>query len=358
MSVKAPKIGFIFPGQGSQHLGMCKDFYDKERIVQEYFEQAANCVGQNFVQLCFAGSEESLRDTVNAQTSIFLASAAICELLKKKYEIVPDIVAGNSSGEYAAIFAAGGMSFYDTIYLLKKRATFMNEATKQFNGGLLAVIGVNLDELKSICRKFDVPEGTEFVAEIVTQNSSNQFVVSGTIQALMKVKDEVATIKGKAIFLNVAGAFHSRLMESAAMTFAMYMTKVDLKNLSVPLVNNISAEIILEQDDLKKSITTQMNSPVKWWPSMQHFEDCNVIVEIGPGDKLAKMLKKEWPDKKIFSVNKPEDIENLLSVMGKKFEKVIHETDCEVELCAKDDIVVVDEGKSDENITCSDDVAE
>ena len=103
------KIGMIFPGQGSQVLGMGKDIYDRERMVQEYFENASGCVDQNFVRLCFASSERELRDTVNAQTSIFLVSASFFALLKEKYDIVPDVVAGHSSGEYAAIFAAGGM---------------------------------------------------------------------------------------------------------------------------------------------------------------------------------------------------------------------------------------------------------
>jgi [acyl-carrier-protein] S-malonyltransferase len=319
------KIGIIFPGQGSQFLGMGKDFYDSERIVQERFEQASKCLDQNFVRLCFASSEKELCQTTNAQTSIFLVSASIFSVLRKKYGITPDLVAGHSSGEYSAIYAAGGIAFADALYLLKKRALCMEEVTKTQNGGMLAVIGLSKEILQKICSQYDDGSSLNKVAQIVNFNSSKQLVVSGTLPELERIKYEVREYRGKAVMLNVAGAFHSRLMVDAEKKFEDYMLKVDFKDLLVPLVNNTQAKLVCSSDHIKNGLKQQVSSPVLWWQSMQHFADMDIILQIGPGDKLSKMLKKEWPDKQIFAINSVEDMHDVLTLLGKKIE-ISHET--------------------------------
>lgn len=325
------KIGMIFPGQGAQFLGMAKEMYDRERIVQEYFEQASSCLEQNFVRLCFASSERELRETVNAQTSIFLVSAALTILLKEKYQITPDIVAGHSSGEYAAIFAAGGMNFADALYLLKKRSLFMEEATHEFPGSMIAVVGLPHDDVKEICDRYDDPDDITHVAEIVNFNSPQQFVVSGTTAELESVTSDVRAAGGKVLPLNVSGAFHSRLMRKAEELFSAYMVKVDFKDLAVPLVNNINAQLVTVNEQIKESVVKQMSGHVLWWPSMQNFKDCDIIVEVGPQNKLSKILKREWPDKKIASIGTPGEFEMFLSWLGKDVEKSELEIDLEVE---------------------------
>ncbi len=307
------KIGIIFPGQGSQFVGMIKELYDKERIIQEYFEQASSCLNRNFVRLCFASSEKELMETVNTQTSIFLVSASIYSLLKDKYGIVPSVVAGHSLGEYSAVFAAGGMNFADAIYLLNKRASFMEEATMQQQGGMLAVVNFPEEKLSLIVQKYNRP-GDEAVAEIVNYNSSKQLVVSGTLNEIAKVMDDVNAEGGKAIMLKVSGAFHSRLMRNAEKMFSVYLEKVNVHDLKIPLVNNVEAKVITSSDDVKTSLVRQMSSSVLWWQSMQHFKDCDVIIEVGPGDKLSKLLLKQWPDKKILSVNDQKDIDQLIAL--------------------------------------------
>lgn len=315
------KIGMIFPGQGSQYLGMCKDLYDRERLIQELFEQASSCLNQNFVRLCFASSENELKETVNAQTSIFLVGASIYKLLNEKYGIKPEMVAGHSSGEYTAIFAAEGMSFPDALYLLKKRATFLEEATKQNEGGMLAALGLPFEKVQAICNRYDDPSGVLKVAQIVNHNSPTQFVISGTLPELNSIASDIKEAKGKAIPLNVSGAFHCRMMKEAENNFASYLVKVDFKDLSIPLVNNVEAKIVQTNDEIKESLVKQMSSNVLWWPAMQNFQKYDLIIEVGPGIKYGKMLKREWPEANILSINTQADIEQLLNTLGKEVVK-------------------------------------
>jgi len=234
---------------------------------------------------------------------------------------VPDVVAGHSSGEYAAIFAAGGMNFADTLYLLKKRALFMDEATKNYPGTMIAVLGLPQHKVQDICERYNVLGSIAEVAELVNINAPTNFVVSGTLEALDHVKVDVIALGGKVVSLNVAGGFHSRLMESAAKLYAMYMVKVDFHDLEVPLLSNTQARMIESKDDLKALINKQMDSMVQWWPSMQHFADCDIILEIGPGDALSKMLKREWPHKEIYQVNTMQDVEDVLERLNIPFER-------------------------------------
>jgi [acyl-carrier-protein] S-malonyltransferase len=311
------KIGMIFPGQGSQFVGMGKQLYDRERVVQELFEQANGCLDINFVKLCFASSEKDLQATVHTQTAIFLVSAAIAALLKEKYDIIPQLVAGHSLGEYTAIHCAGGMNFVDSLYLLKKRGEIMEQAMRGQNGGMLAVLGFPEEKLRLICEQYDQPDSLEFVAEVVNFNSPTQLVVSGTMPQLEFIKNDVETFGGKAVMLPVSGAFHSRLMKEAERLFSVYLTKADFHDLKIPLVENIDAQIITTADEIKKALVGQTSGHILWWASMQHFKDFDVIVEIGPNDKFAKMIKREWPEKMVVSVNNHDDIHRLLMYLDR-----------------------------------------
>ncbi len=313
--IMAKNIGMIFPGQGSQFVGMGKELYDRERIVQELFEEANACLGINFIKLCFASSEKILAETLHTQTAIFVVSTAIAKLLEDKYQIAPHMVAGHSLGECTAIHRAGGMNFVDSLYLLKKRAEIMHKAMSNQNGGMLAVLGFPEEELKKICQNYDEPDNLEAVVELANFNSPTQIVVSGTKTLLQNVKEDVETIGGKAVFLPVSGAFHTRLLAEAEKLFSLYLVKADFHNLKIPLISNFDARIITMADDIKSALTKQTSGHILWWESMQYFYTLDVIIEIGPNNKFSKMLKREWPEKIILSVNNHEDIYTALTYL-------------------------------------------
>ena len=256
-------------------------------------------------------------ETVNAQTSIFLVSSTIFMLLRERYDIKPHFVAGHSLGEYSAVFAGGGINFPDGLYLLKKRGLFMEESTHKHQGSMLAVLNCNEDKLKDIIKKYDKPENVDAVAEIVNFNAPNQLVVSGTLEELARVSEDVKAAGGRAVMLKVSGAFHSRLMSDAQKEFSQYMEKVDFHDLDIPLINNVAAQKITKAKDVHSSLVQQLNTPVLWWQSMQHFKKCDVIVEIGPGTKLSGLLARQWSDKTIMAINEQKDIDAFLEVVNK-----------------------------------------
>ncbi|MCK4517453.1 ACP S-malonyltransferase, partial [Candidatus Babeliales bacterium] len=212
---------------------------------------------------------------------------------------------------------------------LHKRAKFMDEACHSQNGGMLAVLKFPTEKLQLICEQYDKPEGINHVAELANFNSPSQVVLSGTMPELEMVKRDVSALGGKAIFVNVAGAFHSRMFSEAEKNFSVYLLKVDFKPLKIPLANNVAAKLVWSPKSIKDSLVTQTSSHLYWWKAVQHFEKMDIIVEIGPGSKFTRMLKREWPNKTIISINEQEDINELLRFLGKPVPKIECEYDGE-----------------------------
>jgi [acyl-carrier-protein] S-malonyltransferase len=302
------KIGIIFPGYGSQYIGMGKELYDQYRIVQEYFEEASNCLDINFIKLCFATSEAELKEIDNAYLSIFLISSAIYALLKEEAGIIPDLVAGYGVGEYSAIHAAGGLSFPDGLYFIKKYVSFYKEALKNLNASIVKITGIKSKDLEAICE--EVTNKKDF-AQISSYNTDTESLVVGTPGAIAKLSEIVKKQKGKIKQLSIEYGVHSKLVENVIENLKTYLPKIDFKDLQIPLVKSTDARIVFKGEAVKNGILNQAMSPILWNKVMKSFVDFDLIIEIGPGTMLSEMFKEKYPEKNILSLENQKDLDAI-----------------------------------------------
>ena len=301
------KIAFMFPGQGSQKVGMMKDLYDNYSVVKDVFKEADEALGFSMTDLCFKGPEEQLRLTYNTQPAILTCSVAAMKVLEEN-EIIPSVVAGHSLGEYSALVCAGAMSFADAVRTVRKRGQFMQEAVPLGEGGMAAILGLAEDKIKEICAQVSAQGGT---VQAVNFNCPGQIVIAGSTKA---VEEAAAAMKEagakRAILLHVSAPFHSTLMEPAAKRLAEVLDDITISDAKIPVVANVNGQIETSAADIKANLVKQAASPVLWidcTKAMQAF-GVETFVEVGPGKTLCGFNRKI--DRKIHSEN-VEDIPSL-----------------------------------------------
>ena len=307
------KIAMLFPGYTSQFVGMAKELYDESRIIQEYFEEASNCLDVNFVKLCFASSDAELAKMHNAYPALFLVSSALYALLAHE-GIKPDAVAGYNSGQYAAFFAAQSLSLPDGLYLLLKYATYYQEGIAGLDVAVVRISGVKTSEVAQRC--LSVHESTNQVVDIAISEGDSRCIISGNTGAVNMVVDELRDLyKAHVQELNVANGIHSGLADSVVHSFKMYLEKVDCKEPQLSLYSGTSGLPITDSNQVRQEIISLINHPLSFDCVVRSLVDYDIIIEIGPGHMLSSLLKEQYPDKKIFAVNKRSDIEEIKALV-------------------------------------------
>lgn len=310
------KIGMLFSGYGGQFVSMGKDLYDNSRLIQEYFEEASNCLDANFVKLCFASSDAELSKLSHAYTSIFLFSCSLYALLKDE-AITPNLVAGHGLGEYAALFAAGSITFPDGLYLLNKYAAAYNELLSSLKAAMLRVKGLSADEIAAVS---SACTNKKKRVDVAIYNAADQYAVSGTASGILCVKKQLEKNADVQVDdLDPAYGLHSSLANELVEKVAVYFEKVDFRDLKVSLVNCVEGTQINKGETAKYALVRQINAPVLWDQVLDGFADMDLLLAIGPGTELADLASKRYPDKKVFAINKKSDVEQVKAfVLGEE----------------------------------------
>jgi len=304
------KLAFLFPGQASQYPGMGKELADNHPVARSVFAEADAALGFSISDLCFNGSEDALKLTVNTQPAILTVSVAAYRVLADQ-GVQPDFVAGHSLGEFSALVAAGALEFSDAVRLVRRRGEYMQSAVPEGVGAMAAILGLAPAQVAGICRQ--AADG-----QIVTPanlNSPEQTVISGHAEAVKRAV-ELASAGGakRAVMLPVSAPFHSALMQPAAQRLEADLNATAFHALRVPLVNNADAELTTSGDEAREGLVRQVTLPVRWEESVRELVDqgVNTFVEVGPGRVLTGLLRQIDRSVHVFNV---EDEKSLRSTL-------------------------------------------
>ena len=303
----------IFPGQGSQIIGMGKEFFDKYSLVKDIFKEADDVLGFPLSKIIFDGPKEELDLTTNTQPAIFLISYSIFSLINKEFNIdlhKAKYFAGHSLGEYSALACSGYLSFSETIKILRTRGDAMQNAVPKGEGGMVAVLGSTVEQIEKILEK----NQDDFFVQIANDNSEGQIVLSGSNIDLDKLIQVLKTNNIKNIKLPVSAPFHCKLMNKATKIMQNEFEKINLLEGKNKLISNVTAKEIKNKDELKKLLIDQIENRVRWRESVINMINEGVVqfIEIGPGRVLSGLVKRINKNVKINSINNEIDIKDLV----------------------------------------------
>jgi [acyl-carrier-protein] S-malonyltransferase len=302
-------IAFLFPGQGSQSVGMGKELFDNFSLVKRLFEEADDALGFSISKLCFQGPEEALKLTENTQPAILTTSVACLRVLQDERGVTPQLAAGHSLGEYSALVASGALAFSDAVRIVRLRGRFMQEAVPVGEGAMAAILGMEREEIERLCEE---AAGEEVLAP-ANYNSPGQIVISGHTKAVQRAVEKVKQKGKKALLLSVSAPFHSPLMKEAGDRLGKELEPIPVGDMKIPVVTNVEAEINAVKERVKPLLVSQVSSPVLWEDSMKRMVRAGIerIIEIGPGRVLSGLMKRI--DSKIETGN-IEDIQTLKKI--------------------------------------------
>ncbi len=300
------KKAFMFPGQGSQYVGMGKKMYEEYSPAKELMNKASDILGFDILKLMFEGPEKELTETRNAQPALFIAGATAFEFLKKEAGIEPDVVLGHSLGEFTALYASGVFDFETGLIVVRKRGELMSEAGRKYPGTMAAVISkMSVEEIENILEEV---EGTVVVANI---NSPEQIVISGEIESV-KLAMKALKEKGakRVVPLRVSAAFHSPLMKEPAQEFARFLDEIEFKKPNVPIIPNYTAHATVDVGEIKDALKKQLTGSVKWVESIKEASRIGVskFIEVGPGKVLKGLVSRILKGVEIKNFEAPGDL--------------------------------------------------
>lgn len=290
------KTAYLFPGQGSQFVEMGKAIYETNPEAMKYFDEANEILGIDLKKIMFEGPEEKLKQTEFTQPAIFLHSVALFKTLN----VTPDMVAGHSLGEFSALVACEAVSFEDALKIVRRRGELMQEAGTSNPGTMAAVIGMEDEDVESVCKRATEETGKEVIA--ANFNSPGQVVISGYVEAVEKAI-EIAKEEGVRLakMLPVSGAFHSSLMQPAYDGLKQQLEELDIKEPKCPIYSNYTAEATTDIEEIRSNVLNQLLNPVRWTQTMINMKEdgAESFVEVGPGKVLQGLVKRTLKDVKI-----------------------------------------------------------
>ena len=300
----------VFPGQGSQKIGMAKELFDKFELVKNLFKEADEILNSSISKIIFEGPENQLNLTENTQPAVFLTSYSIYKVAQKEFGLdlkKAQFIAGHSLGEYSALCCYEALDFEETIKILKMRGKSMQEALPPNEGGMLAVLGTGIKTIE------DIINNKHNDCFIANDNSPQQIVISGLKKNLDLLVDDLDKSKIKNIRLNVSAPFHCNLMNSATESMREKINNLNIKEIKIPIISNFTAKPSVSSDEIKKLLISQIEGRVRWLESVDFMinEGTKKFIEIGPGKVLSGLIKRINKNVRVISINKEIDMKEI-----------------------------------------------